>query len=116
MLAEAENEMQPSPDQCCFRALRIGHDIQQASQWERMGKVEVAKYKGLVLDYAEFMLDKYDSVKDDQQRPGLQACKLVEDMARRCMQFNETHIFVADKQMFLTRQTVLMMLPFHNYS
>ena len=115
-LAAAATEMLPSTDPCNIRAWGIGRDIAAAAQWRRMGKSELKLYKHRVLDFAECVLQTFPRAHNEEDRAGLQACKIVEDMVRGCMMFSETHMFAADKQMLMRRQTVLMIRPFKDYS
>ena len=84
-----------------------------------MSNSELALYKSKILDFVEWVLRTFprvERVQDEQLRAGLQACKIVEDMARRCMQFNDTHFHFADVQMLTMRQTVSLMSVYKNYS
>jgi len=117
-LGKAAEEM-ASTDPCNFTVTGICRHILAEAQWERMSNSELALYKSKILDFVEWVLRTFprvQRVQDEQHRAGLQACKIVEDMARRCMQFNDTHLFVADVQMLTMRQTVPLMSVYSSYS
>ena len=116
VLSEADAEMQPGTARDGLRAWRIACDIQAAAHWESMSRAELDVHKTAVLDYAEWLLATFAKFRDDNHHPGLQACKLVEDMARRCMQFNATHLLLADKRLLMQRGTMDFMRPFYMYS
>jgi len=116
LLCEADAEMLPGAVRDNVRACRIRQNIQAAAHWETMCCVELDVFKTAVLDYAEWLLTTYAVFRDSNHNPGLQGCKLIEDMARRSMQFKATHLMLADKRLLMDRGTVGLMRPFYNYS
>ena len=81
-----------------------------------MSTAELAFYKGQILEVAAYALQTFPHVQFVELSAGLQACKLVEDMARRCMQFNDEHLLYPDRLMLMSRNIVPMMRPFADHT
>ena len=114
-LAMAAQE-QTSTHPCTFRMRVWLRDIQAAVKWEDMCTAELAFYKGQILEVAAYALQTFPHVRFVELSAGVQACTLVEDMARRCMQFNDEHLLWPDRQMLMSRNIVPMMRPFADHT
>jgi len=102
----AEERIKTHP--CAFRMWSFGRAILQAAQWQQMSAPEVERYKRAILDFCQHALTIQNG-QTVQDCAGLQACKIVEHMARGCMQYNDTHLHFADVQMLTSRNIVPLM-------